>query len=261
MIMTLDQFLVIIGHVATWTTVYIVFLTLKEMSIQRKASYKPELIVTKKHVFGYYTQFGELMLPTKWSENKLEQKELLSEDIDIDYNLTIFNIGMGTAIDIELKWDFNISGTIKFIKDYCYKYSLPVIVDIDENNFLNFKIKKFRCSINLKNDLKYTYDYLLPTSVSSKGLEIPIPYSIRILISMWVYLINLELEKEKNFLKKENLLSDEWPLPSLSLNYRDIGKVEHKKRIVSKISVFSIASGNFEKGDEGFSGQIKLDKG
>ncbi len=44
--LTFDQTISILGQFATWVTLIIIYLTLREMKSQRKASYKPELIPT-----------------------------------------------------------------------------------------------------------------------------------------------------------------------------------------------------------------------
>lgn len=44
---------VIVGQVATWITVFLVLLTLREMQNQRKASYRAELVVPTAFVHGF----------------------------------------------------------------------------------------------------------------------------------------------------------------------------------------------------------------
>ena len=73
---TFDQILGLAGQLATWFTLVVVFLTLREMEKQRKTSQRPELIIPTVELRGFATKekYQRLLIPTELSNDKLKVK-------------------------------------------------------------------------------------------------------------------------------------------------------------------------------------------
>src|SRR5687768_4300953 len=115
--MDLTTLLTIIGQIATWVTIALVYFTLREMRNQRRAAQKPELIIPKVPIYGYAVD-NEIFIASKWSNRELKNDSIVVEERP---QAIIYNIGAGAAKEINIKWDFDLSGAIKSIQDYCYR--------------------------------------------------------------------------------------------------------------------------------------------
>jgi hypothetical protein len=214
--MTLDQIIGILGQSAIWITVILVFLTLREMEKQRKASQKPELIIPNMFIIGYPDENCNLYIASYWSnkEVKKERTEIYEHP-----NVTIYNIGAGAAKEINFSWNFDVQNTVKSIQDYCYSNSIPVVIRI-QNNYLEIGIEGGFDAINL--DSSFKYSYLMPTSVTSQGLNSEIPIYFLELISFLIFIS----------MQKHGFEFGDFEFPSLfcELSYTDIGGVRYIKK-------------------------------
>ncbi len=99
--LTLEQELSIIGQIATWLTLLIILLTLLEMRAQRRLAYQPDLfpvdaittiIVGGGHICTWQKYLGDI--------------ESIPEELD-NFNVQIFNTGLGPAKNIQSTWSCN----------------------------------------------------------------------------------------------------------------------------------------------------------
>ena len=214
--MTIDQTIGLLGQIATWITVLIIFLTLIEMEKQRKASQKPELIITNAFIMGYPDESNNLYIASHWSNKEVKK------DINKLYenpNVTIFNIGAGAAKEINFSWNFDIQKTVNSIQDYCLRNSIPVVINI-QKKFLEIAIEGVFDGINL--DSNFEYAYLMPASVITQGLNSEIPIYLLKLISFLIFIS----------MQKHGFEFGDFEIPSIfcELSYTDIGGVRYKKK-------------------------------
>jgi hypothetical protein len=184
----------IIGQVATWVTIILVYFTLREMRNQRKASQKPDIMIPKSSFHGY--GFGikssviqHLLIPENWSKEDVEDGENIDRDIWLESApITLYNVGFGVAKSIKMTWRIQYNETLQQIKDYCYKYSVPIIIEQDERGF-SFS------EAGVQNEGFYTivpeivqHDFLMPASITSAGLVSYLPVTYRMVVSLLLYL-------------------------------------------------------------------------
>jgi hypothetical protein len=244
--MTIEQILSLIGQAATWITVVLVFLTLREMGRQRKVSQKPELIVTDESICGYSITSDKIVVATYWSNKEIRDGKF---EIGKHPIFTIYNIGAGAAKEIKIRWNFNLQGTIKTIQDYCYRNSIPIIVN-SHDDFLQIGIDRNDSFLNSKAMSKAEYAYLIPASVTSHGLETDLPLNYLYLISILIFLrIHQAHQKDPD---KAIMPEAEFPFdfPSLEfeLSYVDIGGECYKKKfnVVFNLFLMQFPSNEFK---------------
>lgn len=254
---TLDQIIIIFGQLATWITVVIVLFTLREMEKQRKSSYKPELVIPRASINSYWKDHGTIVLPTfhiRELAEKSEKSKLDESDLDWKHqnNLRIFNVGFGTAIQIEIQWTFDYDKVIDELQDYFYHNSIPIILNIGTKNPLKLlKIevnKSYGQFINIQTDLGSTqYDYVLPASANPEGLRVQIPFTLLELLALSVFrTIHISSNSDDGVFEIQDIL----PPIELQIQYKDIGLNYHKKTYNVDINLSYLKHGNVNTGDE-----------
>jgi hypothetical protein len=233
--MTLDQILIVIGQIATWATVALVFLTLREMQKQRKASQQPDLILPKVPLRGYSIKGrSELLVPTEWSHKELKEGERLVEDFP---HITLHNVGFGAAKNIKLKWHFDSQGILETIKDYCYQNAIPIVANI-QGEYLRINLKDSITMTGVDNFTTQEHEYLMPASVTSRGLRSYLPPAFMGLLSVWVYMLIHQADKREP--PPSPKFSFELPSANLELSYEDVGNVRYTKKFEVRFAVVAL---------------------
>ncbi len=230
--MSLEMIIFIVGQIATWVTVILVFLTLREMEKQRKASQKPDVVIPKVILYGYTTQKDDdLIVPTEWSNKEIKNGETQLNHFP---TATVYNLGFGAAKNIILKWDFDISKIMQTIKDYCYQNSIPIVVSV-EDDLLKINIKGGGKWVPIKVFSNQDHDYLLPASLTSKGLETPLPLTFLELLSVVIYMF---IHDAKNS-KPASKIGPSYEIPSmrLYLKYEAISGLQYTKNFKVDFSI------------------------
>lgn len=235
-----EQIVGIIGQAATWITVFLVFLTLREMEKQRRASQKPVLIIPNVTILGF-SNSNELFIASRWSN-----KESRSESYEVGKlpKITIYNIGTGAAKEIKIKWNFDIQSTLKSIQEYCHKNSLPIVAT-SENGFLTTEFNGNLFGSNIQGVSNVEHAYLLPASVTSEGLESELPATFLNLASIMTFL----KAHQANLLSSTNKLSSsnfEMPILHFEIQYYDISGNKYKKKFYITTDAFAPSYPNYQ---------------
>jgi len=217
----------IVSILGTWVTIVLVYFTLQEMRNQRKASQKPELIIPIAPIFGY-AQDNDIFVAGSWSNKERKNESAVVEERP---QVTIYNIGAGAAKEINIKWDFDLSGTVKSIQDYCYHNSLPVVVNIQED-ILKIESKGRESYISIEAYSKAEHVYLMPASVTAKGLKSSIPVTFLELLSILIFLDIHQTHKKSSNKPLLPVEESRFEIPMLfcELSYVDIGGVRYAKK-------------------------------
>jgi hypothetical protein len=227
--MTIEQIVGILGQIATWVTVALVFFTLREMEKQRRSSQKPELIIPNMPIFGYANN-NDIFIATHWTDEEIQSNEI---EFRKRPHFLIYNIGAGAAKEIKIKWGFDLLDTVKSIQDYCYRNSIPVVVSTQKDALqVEFKESKSYMSINAS--LNAEHAYLMPASVTSQGLESSLPFTFLELLSILIFLDMHKTHKKKSEKAIFPVAVEEsrFELPQLSceVSYVDIGGEKYSKK-------------------------------
>lgn len=255
--MRIDQIILIVGQIATWITVVIVFLTLREMEKQRRESYKPELVVPTIDLFGHGNKKGKLTIPIEWNKEILKDDSLPHDEQDKWFNptispcLTIYNLGLGAASNINIVWNYDIDSTIEVITDYCYKNSIPIIVKTDPWGLQINVDETFNLSTTSYPpfDTNFQIAFVPPISISPKGTDIHIPHVYKIIVSLLIYTLE---PQDNGFFLMQTMI----PPLKLTINYEDIGNRKYSKVFDVKLTINQLIH-PFKPGDVAFLGKLE----
>lgn len=228
---TFDQMLSLAGQIATWFTMVIVFLTLREMERQRKSSQKPDLIIPTVELRGFSTKEKnqKLLIPTELSNEVPHGNNEDTLNSKTYPELEIYNIGFGAAKNIQLVWVLdNVEKTVEAIKNYCYLNSIPIVMKF-ESDSLNVELdgQKVFMPFEYQSTMTQRYHYILPASVKPAPLTSYFPeYLIHILLPVIICLEIAQSEKKNsrriNFFDSLSV--------ELQLKYEDISNTKYVKK-------------------------------
>ncbi len=238
----------IAGIIGTWVTIVLVYNTLREMRNQRIASQKPDLIITEssKNIGLYaYREEGKsrLLIPRLWNITEpIYPVDLTKVDPHgwlESYPVKLYNVGFGVAKNIKLKWTVEYDNTIQKMKDYCYQHSMPIVLQIEkfeteENGevletdglciYDHGEVLLMNFSLSPET---FTYDFLMPVSITKEGLTSFAPDIIKEIASILIYLEGDRLERYQD--EKQELVIDIPPI-KLELDYDDVEDSHYSKR-------------------------------
>lgn len=101
---TIDQWIALGASVGACASAFATFRTVGQMKMQREATYRPELLIESTQFqmpFRTHAETGALQ--KTWYTHQ----EDVSEEKSPDFKLYMRNIGLGTAKDIEVIWQFD----------------------------------------------------------------------------------------------------------------------------------------------------------
>ncbi|RPJ73856.1 MAG: hypothetical protein EHM20_11555, partial [Alphaproteobacteria bacterium] len=220
-----------IGQIGVFITIILVFLTLKEMEKQRRESYKPIVVIPsfwlevigrieEKTVVFYDPQRGGF-----FEEESVARKKLAPR-----HHVELYNVGAGVAKDIEIEWklEFETSDAVDSIREFCYKNSIPLIVEIDKGNLIIRHKSEAYGSFTFFCDLapiKGKIDYILPQSVEPSRIRLALPMVYQKLISLLATTCDSQTPQ----------FSSDLPI-ILDIRYRDIGNKQYRNQYLLKIA-------------------------
>jgi hypothetical protein len=155
----ISNFFTIIGSLATATSIFLLYRQIREMQEDRKASNKPDL-------YPEVTTYQMLTLSGLRPNALLDIIATRTDSEDGNVNdrfLKIFNIGLGTAKEIEFEWIYNLQEVLRIIEGKYYFNP----EEIPKNSRINFLSANSHAQI----DIPYTYFKCCATSLNKK--EIP----------------------------------------------------------------------------------------
>jgi hypothetical protein len=241
----------LLAQIATWVTVVLVFFTFFEMVKQRKATYKPDIVIGKTYIHAYMSDQG---LPDIWLNNRIADNEKLDLDNSFhDFCLPVHNLGLGAARDVKFEWYLDLNDFIERVKQISKSTSLSFEMSISDNNWLNFKFSdKFNSSINLNFDLLTEVDFILPVAERKFEPKLRLPYS-------YVFLVSLYILCQVSRTEQDTLENHEIDIPKLelSIHYKDIGDSKHSKKYIFEFSIIMITYAEFSTGDLLFSADLE----
>ncbi|MBD8473405.1 hypothetical protein IFT98_05990 [Pseudomonas sp. CFBP 8770] len=218
-----DQLIAVSSSVAAAVSALATLFTVLQVSENRKSSYRPEIIFVRTR-FDSTRQAGAD-----------PHGMMTAEKISVD----AYNIGLGSAKNIELSWSFPIPLALEKINALAaagadlnhYSY---------EHGMVSSKGKHAAVSISLwRNQKVKKLDFALPASVDDQPLSIDIPPAY---VMLWEpYVIGAVR------IGKAELLAD-FPLLVCTITYQDVGGVKYK---IKREFIFDIVSIDFAKGVEG----------
>lgn len=217
--MNISSWISLASSIGAMSAALIALFTLRELSRQRKSSYKPDLCIIQNsfHLRGLELLDQEMCLALDWvTQDSAEvQEESLSRP-----SIRLVNIGLGAAKKVKAAWHFNYEKVLLEINQMAQRNCLPFFIERDEL-FLALKSKEAVLYVVGMQLFSSDFEYLLPSSIDSVGRELYFPPSYRLLVSVYLSLCVIETRSFENI---------KVPELELKLRYTDIGQSKHKSR-------------------------------
>jgi len=238
---TIDQTIALLSSMGTCITAIFIFVTLLEMSRQRKSTYLPDLFPATQFFYAKTADPESLNIPTNWTP---------SPDDDTSeamiYLLNFHNIGNGAAKNIEFCWNIDLKHEVDRINKLCIEYGIKVKIEIEDDTLLNIiENGEFKITVGSGYSWEINIDHLLPSSIDNTGTKVMLPLTYIILSSI---VIKLHFKQVEQGIAPQELI---FPWLGLTLSYNDIGGNKHIKafNVSAESQIYSI--------DE-FQGQLNL---
>jgi hypothetical protein len=228
--------IIVVGQIATWITILLVYFTLREMRNQRIASQKPDLMIPKTEVYGYSAysndpkdDWAPLLIPRFWSKEYLKVMPQAYPHTGRD--VTAYNVGFGVAKNITFKWTIECNKIVQQIREYCYQHSIPIVVKTDKDTLRvaenNGETEDYPLSP------EHRYEFLMPASITSEGLLFEVPVVYAELVAILIYL-KIHHSRKDTVMKE---LEVEMPSATLELQYDDLQNLHYSKTFDVPISI------------------------
>jgi hypothetical protein len=186
--MTADQIISASASVAALLAASATFLTVWQIAKQRRASYKPELVISAnsfdtkspKDARGIWSYLD-------WREQSTSQKPATNVSLlGTSFRLRLVNIGLGAAKDVSIRWEFPFESTIGQINELARSANLPIPIEF-KNDRVSTSAPQVTSFWDAQNQDQL--DYVLPASVERDPfyLRIPHAYILTTAAAIYVY--------------------------------------------------------------------------
>ena len=234
--MDVNQTIALLASTGACLSAIAAFLAVKQNTKQHKASFMPELALTKTEFIATNNNYSKDKIPFNWveKENKDTEQKILH-----NLSIPIKNIGLGTAREVNILWKFNFKDTVLRVNELSQKQLIQAYFEFT-NEMLSFKSKDNGNSTSLWiNQKSSSLDYILPVSIDSIGVKIQLPDAYIRLMSVLISFSS----KGKDFKFIEDI-----PHLKLSLKFYDIGGniCEENYEIILNISMITNNGESFE---------------
>lgn len=251
---TINIILTVISAIATVFAAFIYYYTLSELKRQRENTSRPHLFIDKIsfHVKGI--KKDDFIMPLIWSsDNKYSEIiEFNNNNIETsNFHLKCYNIGFGTATNIEINFSYSINEFLNEILELAKHVSQDKLVKIERmGSFLNFSTENdsmpYRnIGISVDNNLKHYLSYILPVSIKNDFVSVRLPSHFLELLNIYVFYFSL--------IEDKNELDISIPPITTRIEYSDINK-----KII--IDLFTITIELHAFGIAGYHGQFLIHK-
>ena len=242
-----------ISAFATVSAAVIYYYTLSELKKQRQNTYKPQLFLDSTYFTVQGIKCNDFLMPLKWDEEM--NKNLTIANFDnkngiAKYELKCYNVGFGTATNIETHFNFDLNKFIKEINNLQIDIEENLKVEIkNKGGFISFNtiykdLPFTNKSISIKNSLDNYISYALPISINNDAVLISVPSHFLELLNLYVFYFS-----KRNDAKKEINI----PEILVQMKFKDISETKYSQKIRIKTELESLSIA-------GYTGQFKINK-
>ncbi|MGU3305242.1 hypothetical protein ACLBW8_03040 [Pseudomonas sp. M5A4_2d] len=224
--LSLDQFIATSASVAAGVSALATFLTVFQIWIQRKSSYKPEIIFSK-------TNFNIA------SENNSNSSDGM---LHARLSVKAYNIGLGPAKDLTVRWSFPIDVAVAKVNSLATA-GIKMDKYFIKDDVLSTAEDSARSMTSMwVSQKEQKIDFALPASISDQPILIGIPHAYS---TLWLsYVIN-------SLQMKGSLAKEDFPPLTATITFQDIGGSKYKVR-----QRFLVGFIYYVQGEKGLAGQI-----
>lgn len=249
---TTNLLISLISAIATVSAAIIYYYTLKELKRQRENTYKPNLFIDKTYFFVQGVKKNEFIMPIKWTNTHFNRMEILEHDEKkhtfLNFSLKCFNIGFGTATNVNVCFSYDIKKLVKNIKSLEEEVPNEQRIGIEiKGNFLSFDYKSKKLPytskiISINGNLNQYTSFILPVNINNNFSNIKLPIHFLELLNIYVLYFSYNMKKE---------IEVSIPPMKTKIKYHDISGKEILKEftIITELNTMGIA---------GYSGEFKV---
>jgi len=201
--LTLDQLIATSASVAAAVSAIATFLTVIQISIQRKASYKPELVFAR-------TAFDKVR-----GEGKNPGKDPLWKA----FAVRTYNIGLGPAKNITISWSFPIGSAVAKVNSLAALDAKLDAYKLEGDMLSSAEGSTTIMTSMWKNQKIQEIDFALPASINDQPASVYVPHAY---LTLWFSYVTscVRLERTSD-------IGDFPPLKAV-INFKDVGGSRHK---------------------------------
>lgn len=222
---------------ATVFSLIVIWLTLKEMRIQRLKSYEPTLIPLNIEIL-FLSNFPSKLLPVDSYES---QSQVISKTLPIENEFKVVNIGQGVAKDIFIttNWNLNYKAVFEYLTEKIKAQATDIEIQISEESLWIEADDKRRIyaggNYPFEVETLNKIDYLLPLKELNESIRIKLPSSLNKVLELFILSLELSGRQEKVQVieKMKGLFS-----PFLIIEYKD--NLDNKFKVQYKLHINQI---------------------
>jgi hypothetical protein len=232
----------ILSGIGTFLSSIVAIYTLKEVIKQRLSTYKPEILIKSFVVYINKSPLElkpeELLLfkTTNFNEYKKSANENINNEFGVSCLYKVENLGFGPAQKIKLTWNYNTQQALNLIKkEFNNDYIFEEYKRLNYYFLKNKNNENFHFSISNVNVTAQDIDYLTPINIKEHSHYHSIPKEI--ILTHYLYFIfkNKLLNTINENCYGRNF--EEFPIPTLKIEYLDINGKKYTKIHKFKISL------------------------
>ncbi|KIC86291.1 hypothetical protein [Pantoea agglomerans] len=203
--MTLDKWIALAACVAAFVSALAALLAVKQAGIQRKLSYKPQMLL-RPQPFTYEFDNSTLNILNRIKMRDGDSNNSLKSDLAV-------NIGLGAALDVKIKWNYDSQEIIDNLNDNLIKLEVPLKIERFSNELFTKIVIHNEIHTVFREVTEDSIDYILSYSQKPASTEIIFPfYFLSFICANFIFSIRAGETSFKDFLK-----------PTIKLEYKDIG--------------------------------------
>jgi hypothetical protein len=153
------------------------FLTVLQISRQRRASFRPELTLEKVKFSGAQDPTTDSVMPLFWQVPVDSPDSPRFEEFR---GIPIRNVGLGAAKNVTIVWEMSVQKAVANLNDLAQKTQIPVVVAF-ENGVVAFNSSEFgQYRSNWLAQLNQEIDFILPISYAKTSdiIQLPMAYQL-----------------------------------------------------------------------------------
>lgn len=243
-LLTTEEWISLIGAIATSGGAWATFCTVKEVKKQREASYKPDFVLRTQYAYAFRKPNSPSLI-FEWFDQRPDAEvveQSLAPPKPPGYSLSLLNVGLGAAKTIQATWNIDLTKWIPEIKALAQsnRTHLDITQSRTENSLqLSGPEILFPVTHMIANQMTEEADHLLPASLDEHGFSISLP-GIYLTLTAIQCALGARLGTARG-------IRDPWssiPSATLSLTYADIGGKRHSRAFDCRLELLAAGHEN-----------------
>jgi hypothetical protein len=217
--LTPDQLISLASSLGALFTAVATFWTVRQIAMQRHASYRPELTFSRTH----FEATPDPVLPTSWRGDSASHVS--------PFAVPLRNVGLGAAKAVSLAWSFPLAETVASVNEAAQRTETPVTFRLRTDRYASIDMESEtlgRKTSLWKNQQRASIDFVLPISVERDPINVFLPDAYVMLCSAIFFLS----------VREKGVGRFEVPALTVNIKYSDIGNREHHATFSLQPSIY-----------------------